>query len=66
MKYEPVPECPKCHGTGELPERKLKFTTIAPTPCMCTYVGDAQIVQEFDGVVNKHIDRVLALIKKPV
>jgi hypothetical protein len=66
MKYEPVPECPKCHGTGELPERKLKYTTIAPAPCMCTYVGDAAIVQEFDGVVTKYIDEFIQKLTKPV
>ena len=63
MKFEPVPECPKCGGTGELPERKLKYTSIPAAPCMCTYVGDAETVRMFYSLVDEHTESVAALLK---
>lgn len=63
-KYEPLEDCEKCHGEGEVvfpEEKKKKFTTLIPpdkTPCMCIFVNPKYL-----GVARETLNTTIQKLK---
>lgn len=63
-KYEPLENCEKCNGVGEVKfpeEKKKKFTTLVPpdkTPCMCIYVN-----HKYLGVAREALNTTIKKLK---
>lgn len=63
-KYEPLQDCKKCNGFGEVDfpkEKKNKFTTLTPpdkTPCMCIFINP-----KFLGVARETLGNTIKKLK---
>lgn len=66
-KYEPLEDCEKCNGTGEVKlseEKKRKFTVLVPpdkSPCMCIYISP-----KFLGIVRETLGSTINKLKSEI